>query len=81
MTYHPFSVQNPAATVEKRTGVENPHTPKNNSGSFSLLCPLLIFCDVLMQNLFNQSHETCNYHLVLDFTIQHLVDFSYSRCI
>lgn len=89
MTYHPFGVQTPAATTEKLTGIENPHSPKNNSRSFSLLCPSVVFCwvvvfffDVPMENLLNQSHKTHNCHLVLYFTTQHLVDFfSYSLCV
>lgn len=75
MTYHPFGVRTPAARMENLTGTENPHSLKNPSRSFSLLCPLFIFCDVLMENLLNHSHKTHNCQLVLYFTTQHLVDF------
>lgn len=85
MTYHPFGIWTSAATLEKWTGIENPHSPKNNYKSLSLLCPLFNFCDVPVKNLLNQSHKMCNCHLILYFTTQHLVDlFSYifmSLCI
>lgn len=54
MTYHTFGVHIPEATVEKQTGVENPHSPKITPHLSLFSVPRLFSCDILMEELLSQ---------------------------